>query len=151
MRNIVFVLMIALVASCNLKPKSPEFVRVENIERPTYYGGVITLKGDMIFHNPNKIGFDIKSTDIDVFINQKKVYTIDNLKANDVQANSEFAIPFKIEFESDKVYKGFLSTGLGMLSSKSVVFKLEGTVDLEVKGIPFQEDISFSKEIKISK
>lgn len=150
-RSIKMCSLISMVlVSCNLKPKAPEFRSVENIV-PSYDAGDVTIKGDIIMYNPNAVGFDIVSTDIDVFINQKDVYNITELKAINAKNKSEFTIPLDITFPAEKVYKGFLSTGLGLISSKTVTFKLQGDINYEVKGIPFTKKVDFAKELKISR
>lgn len=143
-------LLVLVVTACNVKPKAPEFRTVENIV-PTYNAGDVNIKGDIIMFNPNSVGFDIVSADIDVFINQKEVSTITDLKAINVKNKSEFTLPLDITFPADKVYKGFLSSALGLISSKSVTFKMEGDINFKVKGIPLNKKIEFSKELKIAK
>ncbi len=147
---LILTLTVALFSSCNLKPKAPEFKTVENIV-PNYKYGNVTITGDMIMHNPNPIGFDIISTDIDVFINQKIVSNITDLKAVNVKNKSDFTFPLDITFPAERVYKGFLGTALGLISSKTVTFKMEGEINFKVKGIPLKKDIEFIKELKISR
>ncbi|MEZ5007466.1 MAG: LEA type 2 family protein [Chitinophagales bacterium] len=150
-KSIAIITLVFLVAtSCQYKPKAPEFRTVENIV-PSYSAGDVNIKGDIIMFNPNAIGFDIVSTDIDVFINQKDVYNITELKAINAKSKSEFTIPLDITFPAEKVYKGFLSSGLGLISSKSVTFKMEGDINYKVKGIPLTKRVEFSKELKISR
>lgn len=141
---------ITFLAGCGFKPKAPEFKTVENIV-PSYSSGDVNIKGDIIMHNPNPIGFDIISTDIDVFINQKEVYNITDLKAINVKNKSDFTVPMDITFPADKVYRGFLGTALGLISSKTVTFKMKGEINYKVKGISLKKDIEFKKELKISK
>ncbi len=128
MRNYIAVSFLALVlalSSCNVKPKAPEFRSIQNIEKPTYKSGDVNIKGEIVMYNPNRFGFNIKNTEIDVFINQKNVTSIKKLDLTKVKVKNraEFAVPFDVTFPAEKVYKGLLSQGVGMLSSKTVTVR----------------------------
>lgn len=144
---------VLLVVGCSLKPKMPEFRDFGTIQEPDYQVGEINIKGDLLVYNPNRFGFNIDSAAIDVFINQKKVTTINKIDLSkvEIKKKSEFNIPFDVTFSAEKVYKGFLARGLGITTSSDVTFRFEGTVDLDVKGVKYTQPILVLKEIKISR
>jgi LEA14-like dessication related protein len=142
-----------LITSCSLKPKIPTFRDFGTIEDPDYSNGEVNIKGDIILYNPNRCGFNIDSAAVEVFVNQKKVSTIDkfDLTKVEIKKKSEIKIPFNVTFEAEKVYKGFLSRGLGLTTSSDVTFRLEGTVDFDVKGVKYTQPILVLRDIKISR
>jgi len=141
------------ITSCNTKPKVPAFREFGTIQEPIYSVGEVNIKGDIVLYNPNRYGFNIDSVAIDVFVNQKVVATIDRLDLSkvEIKKKSEINIPFNVTFKAEKVYKGFLARGLGLTTSSDVTFRLEGTVDFDVKGVKYTQPILVLKEIKISR
>ena len=149
--NALILVILLSCLSCSKKEVQPEFKSVENVSIDRK-AGTIYLKADLIMHNPNRIGLELKNADLDIFINAKNVGNVSQFDASTIKAKSDFTLPLNMEFPPSKVFSTFLQTGFGMIRTKTIDLGIEGTLRIKAAKITWPDvPVSFKKEIDISR
>lgn len=86
---------------------------------------------DLVYYNPNKIGFQVKRTEADVYIDGVYLGKAISDTLIHVAKKSDFVIPMKIKTDMKNVMKNAWSA----MTSKTVLVKAKGTIKAGVAGI----------------
>lgn len=86
---------------------------------------------DLIYYNPNKFGFQVKSTEADVYVDGVYLGKAVSDTLIKVAKRSDFLIPMKIKTDMKNLYKNAFSA----MANKSVLVKATGTITAGVAGI----------------
>lgn len=109
--------------SCS-SPKALEYKTYHNfnIEKLGFNNSAISL--DLEYYNPNNYGMQLKSTDLDIFINGNLLghSSLDTLIQ--IPRRDTFSIPVKFDVDMQNVFKNAWNTLIG----KEVLVKLTGKV-----------------------
>ena len=109
--------------SCS-SPKALEYKTYHNfnIEKVGFNNSAISL--DLEYYNPNNYGMQLKSTDLDIFINGNLLghSSLDTLIQ--IPRRDTFNIPVKFDVDMQNVFKNAWNTLIG----KEVLVKLTGKV-----------------------
>ena len=109
--------------SCS-SPKALEYKTYHNfnIEKLGFNNSAISL--DLEYYNPNNYGMQLKSTDLDIFINGNLLghSSLDTLIQ--IPRRDTFNIPVKFDVDMQNVFKNAWNTLIG----KEVLVKLTGKV-----------------------
>ena len=131
----------------------PEFQRMENVKVKTAtLQGDLILTADAIFNNPNGIGVDLNTMDLDVYVDEVAVAKVVQDISMDMKANADFTLPLKVEIPMVKVFKDAKGGLLGkLLKSRKAMVRMEGDINATFGGItatvPF--DYEHEYELKI--
>lgn len=121
----LLVLLILLACSCQ-SPKELVYRDFKNLKLGKLGFGASTLNLDLVYYNPNNFGLQLKSTDLDIFVDN----TYLGHSSQDLQINiprlAEFTLPLQIELDMKNALKNVLPTLFG----KEVVVKMTGKVKL---------------------
>lgn len=83
-----------------------------------------TVRMDLVYFNPNKVGLQLKRTDLDIFIDGTYLgHTAQEWQIT-IPKKQEFSIPIKIDVDM----KNLLKNGWNTLTRKEVLVKVTGKV-----------------------
>jgi LEA14-like dessication related protein len=121
---------ILLLFSCN-SFKVPEYKEFKNfnVDKMGFAESTVTM--DLVYYNPNKIGFQVKRTEADVYIDGVYLGKAISDTLIHVAKKSDFVIPMKIKTDMKNVMKNAWSA----MTSKTVLVKAKGTIKAGVAGI----------------
>ena len=86
---------------------------------------------DLIYYNPNSFGLQLKSTDLDVFLNNNYLgHTIQEQLVT-IPRQAEFSVPIKIDVDMQNL----LRNGLNGLLRSEVTVKVTGNVKVGKRNI----------------
>lgn len=129
----------------------PDFVKLDEYKITGLNKNEIKLSTNAYFHNPNDVGCEVVSTDIDVFVNGLEVSEVTQSKTIQLDAGNEFFIPLSTLIPLEKISKdkkGILGGLLTTLFNKNLKVKYEGIVTLKKMGIEFDIDIEGEEMLK---
>lgn len=150
--NVLLIATLCLFVACQEMAKEPVFKEMTNIKVADFKGDIVTLKADALFNNPNLFGVQIIKTDVQVEVNGNKVGKVNQVKAAEMPAMSDFSVPVEIEFDTNKVFKsgGFWGKALEVLANRSLKVKYNGTVTVKALEIELELPIDFENEIELN-
>ena len=119
----IFGFVVTAFLSCS-SPKALEYTTYHNftIESLGFSNSAISL--DLEYYNPNNFGMQLKSTDLDIFINGNLLghSSLDTLIR--IPKRDTFSIPVKFNVDMQNVFKNVWNT----LTGKEVLVRLSGKV-----------------------
>ena len=124
------ILPLFLMISCNVF-KVPEYKDFTNFKVEKWGMAESTITMDIVYYNPNKIGFQVKRTEADVYVDGVYLGKAISDTLIKVAKRSDFVIPFRINTDMKNVFKNAWSA----MSNKSVLIKANGTITAGVAGI----------------
>jgi len=86
---------------------------------------------DLVYHNPNKIGFQVKRTESDIYVDGVYLGHAVSDTIIKVDKKSDFIIPIQVQTDMKNLYKNAWSA----LTNKSVLVKAKGTITAGVAGV----------------
>jgi len=115
-------LLLLIISCATLKPIEYRTFKNFDIQRMGFSSTLVKM--DLVYFNPNSFGLQLKSTDIDIFIND--VYLGHSLQLYQVTLprKEEFSFPITIDVDMKNVLKNGLST----LFTSQVKVKIIGSV-----------------------
>lgn len=120
---LVFTTLTILLISCST-PKELEYRDFKNFGIEKLGFSATAIKMDLVYYNPNNFGLQLKSTDLDIFLDNNYLgHTIQEQLVL-IPSREEFSIPVKIDLDM----KNLLKNGLSTLLSNEVTIKVTGTV-----------------------
>ncbi|MEO6730984.1 MAG: LEA type 2 family protein [Ferruginibacter sp.] len=120
---LAFAILTILLISC-ATPKELEYRDFKNFEIERLGFSATAIKMDLVYYNPNNFGLQLKSTDLDIFLDNNYLgHTIQEQLVS-IPSREEFSIPVKIDVDM----KNFLKNGLSSILSNEVTVKVTGTV-----------------------
>jgi hypothetical protein len=129
---------IFLAASCSA-PKELVYRDFKNLKVEKLGFGSSTLNVDLIYYNPNNFGLQLKSTDLDVFIDSNYL----GHSSQDFQINipklAEFTLPLIIELDM----KNALRNAIPTLFGKEVLVRITGKVKLGKANVYKSFDVNY--------
>jgi LEA14-like dessication related protein len=112
-------------SSCR-EPKELVYRDFKNLKVEKLAFGASTLNVDLIYYNPNNFGLQLKTTDLDIFIDNNYLgHSSQDLQIN-IPRLAEFTLPLQIEVDMKNALKNALPTLLG----KEVLVRVTGKVKL---------------------
>ncbi len=139
-----FILILIWVTSC-VPPKKPTFIRTENISVQSIGLRQSVLKGNLVFHNPNRMRAVLQQSEIDVFINNEPAghTTLDTSII--IPSRDTFSIPVMVSIDM----KNFFRNAAILLTREKVQVRLSGNATLKRSGRYFRIPIQYSGEQKL--
>lgn len=145
MRNLlkagIFLTVIFIVISCG-KPRSLEYVSIQNFKIGTLSLGTSVISADLKFYNPNDFRVRLRKAEMDISVNSKFIgrSTLDTLMI--IPKKDSFLIPVRLNVDM----KSLITNSLGSLFSNEADLKMVGRARLG-KGI-FYFNFPFAYEGK---
>lgn len=137
-----------LFLSCE-NPQQPVFKSVENVRFKSFSianGGSVTLTGDALFHNPNRLGADVSGVDLDVYINGKMVtHVVQEVNAS-MSGNSDFTLPLNFKVPLKDAVKDFKFSINDIFKKKLVEYQLDGHIDVGLGSVQVSVPVKYKGE-----
>lgn len=119
----IFTTLTILLISCST-PKELEYRDIKNFTIDKIGFSATAIKMDMVYYNPNNFGLQLKTTDLDIFLDNNYLGHTVQEELVLIPRRAEFSVPVKIEVDM----KNFLKNGLATILSNEVMVKVTGTV-----------------------
>ncbi len=129
-----------------------EFMRLEDfrIEKINTFPNLnLQAKANARLNNPNPFSVEIRSTEFDIFIEDKHASRANQSLSIEMKRNSDFELPLDFEIPLGKI--GFFKDARNILSgawkNQSIKMRTVGRVKVSVLGlevdVPFEEETSY--------
>ncbi len=105
------------------------------------------LKGQAVFYNPNPQSGKLKSINVDIYVNEKKVGTVDQTMKIKIPAKGEFIVPLEVNLKMKEL--GFMDTLFGMLGGKKFDVRYEGYLKVNYRGVPIKVPVHYKDEVRV--
>ena len=122
---IYFLILIIAISSCTLT-QEPDFINLDEFKIISLNKNEIKLSASAHFKNPNDVGCEVVSTDINVFANELLVSTVNQTKSISLESDNKFYIPLAVSIPTKKIIKdksGFFNGLLTTLFNKNFSIK----------------------------
>lgn len=138
--------------SCSA-PEKPEFKAMKNVTARFVSPSEMVLSGISVYYNPNIVGGNLTSMNVNVWIDNINVGKLDQELSVAVPGLDTFEVPFEMGFNPEKVFeqKGILGSILSMLEKQSVQVKYVGNMKMEVMNVEFAVPVDYIEEISLNK
>jgi len=120
---LIFTVLTTLLISCST-PKELEYRNFKNFTIDKLGFSATSIKMDLIYYNPNNFGLQLKSTELDIFLDNNYLGHSVQEQLVSIPRREEFSIPVKIDVDM----KNLLRNGLATLWSNEVIVKVTGMV-----------------------
>jgi LEA14-like dessication related protein len=107
-----------------------------------------TLKAQAVFYNPNAKRGRLKKIKVDIFVDDKKVGSVDQELTIKIPARGEFIVPLQVDLAMKEL--GFMDTLFGVLGGKKFNVRYEGFLKLTYHGFPIKVPVNYKDEIRVS-
>ncbi|MCX6313950.1 MAG: LEA type 2 family protein [Sphingobacteriales bacterium] len=120
---LVLSVLVIFAPSCRA-PKDLEYHSFKNLQVDRVGFSATYLKLDLVCYNPNNFGLQLKSTDLEIWINNNYLgHTAQEYQVN-IPKRGEFILPLQIEVDM----KNMLKNAISSLANKEVLIKATGNV-----------------------
>ena len=116
-------LLTILLNSCST-PKELEYRDFKNFTVDKLGFSATSIKMDLVYYNPNNFGLQLKTTELDIFLNNNYLGHSVQEQLVEIPRRAEFAIPVRIDVDM----KNLLRNGLATLINNEVIVKVTGTI-----------------------
>lgn len=133
-------------------PKSPSFLKLEDLKVAKASRTNVILKADAVYHNSNNVSGTLTETNMKILVNDLEVTEINQRHSIPVPKESDFRVPVTIQFNPQKLNqenKGFLRKTLKSFLGKSMEVKYTGTITVEVLNIEFDVPVDYSEKVSL--
>jgi len=120
---LIYMLLTVLLVSCST-PKELEYREFKNftIEKLGFSASAIRM--DLVYYNPNNFGLQLKSLELDVFLDSNYVgHTVQEAFVS-IPRREEFSIPVMVDVDM----KNLLRNGFNSLFKTEVIVRVVGTI-----------------------
>ena len=121
--TIAFFFVPALLASCG-PPKALEYRTFNNFTIEKLGFSSSSVKMDLVYFNPNNYGLQLKSTDLDIYINDVFMGHTSQEYQITIPRKEEFSIPLQMDVDMQNLFKNSLNIAM----NNQVLVKLTGSV-----------------------
>ena len=123
-RQIALAFLLSFLFSACSTPKELEYRDFKNFTVDKLGFTSTAIRMDLVYYNPNNFGLQLKSTDLDIFLENNYLgHTIQEQQIT-IPKRAEFSIPIKIDVDM----KNLLKNGLITLLNNEVAVKVTGTI-----------------------
>ena len=117
------ILMTIWLTSCSA-PKELEYRDFRNFAIEKVGFSSTSIRMDLVYYNPNNMGLQLKSTDLDIFLDNNYLGHTVQEELVSIPKREEFYIPIKMDVDMKNLLKNSLLT----LMSNEVTIKVTGSV-----------------------
>ena len=148
MKRLIVLSIILLIGmtSCKNNYQLVVFKSIENIQLSKVENGVVNMSAEVILNNPNSVKVKLRSIDIDLFLQDKKVAIIQEKYSLKIEPLSDFSLPVDIGFNISEL--GLLESILGFFQRKEFEVHYVGKGKVTVRGFPVHIPIDYYHTLK---
>ncbi len=128
-----------LLLSCG-KVAEPEFRRIDNFGVKKLGIAETVIGFDVVYHNPNNFGVQVKETVLDVYLDSALIGKFHQLNVVDVTDNKEFSIPLEGSVSLQKA----IQLNLPAMVGRDVLVRAVGETRVGKAGVFVTKDIKYS-------
>jgi LEA14-like dessication related protein len=146
MRLLLLLIFITPLSSCKIF-ETPTYKDFRNFKISKFGLKESEISMDLVYHNPNSYGFDIKKSDLDIYIDGLYVGKSISDSLIHVDKKADFVIPIILKTDMKNIFKNVWNT----ISHKTVLFQAKGTIEAGYKKItkPFKVDYEGRHELSL--
>jgi LEA14-like dessication related protein len=127
--------------------KEPDFVGARNFKLASLGIKTSTIKTDLIYFNPNNFGLNMKSADLDVYLNNRFAgHSLLDTMVH-VPAKDTFSVPVSVQVDMKNVFPN----ALAILMSDSIDVRVEGKMKVGKAGIYINVPVKYQEKHAIRK
>ena len=89
----------------------------------------------------------LKSINVEIFVNEKKVGVVDQTMKIKIPAKGEFTVPLEVGLNMKEL--GFMETVFGMLGGKKFDVRYEGHLKVSYHGVPIKVPVKYKDQIRV--
>jgi LEA14-like dessication related protein len=142
---ILCLITILLLPSCRMV-KGPEFKSLENFKLAQFGLSESTITADLVFFNPNKYGYKIRSFEADIQLNKRLL----GRSVSNKEIEIDKLAPFRIPVEMKVNMRNLPLNTLNLFTKDSVTVNADGFVLVGIKGVYKQIPIHYEGKQKVS-
>ncbi len=142
----VSILLFSCGSSKEITFKEMNNIKIQNIKAD----GTVQVTADAVMHNPRRVKAKVTYMECEVFIDDKKMAEVAQLKETKVPKRSDFAIPLETKISLKKVLGNALSLAKSALGDGKIDMKLDGVVKVKVFGKTFTVPFIYEEETPVS-
>jgi LEA14-like dessication related protein len=142
-------LLAALLQFSACRIQSPEYRGIENLHLEALSKGGMELGAEAVFYNPNKLHCKLKDVHFDIYMNNDKMATIEEMKDVKIAKNSEFRIPLNIIVNPEGNFLATIKNIFGAIKDREVAVRFQGLIFLKAYLIPIKIPINDTKKVTI--
>jgi LEA14-like dessication related protein len=120
---VIFLYLLFIMPSCQ-SPKELVYKDFKNFSIEKLGFSSSAIKMDLIYYNPNNFGLQLKSTDLDIFIDGNYLGKTSQEYQVGILKRSDFAIPLKMNIDMKNIFKN----AVGSLFGQEVLVKVTGRI-----------------------
>lgn len=146
MKKLIIALVLGvLMIGCTVT-EDIEFNKLENVRFGGVKDGMVSLKSDALFNNPNDYSVTIKSIDCDVYIDDNKVSELHQKLAKKIPSNSDFTLPIEIDIPAKELKKNLKGIITGLFKQQKAIIKMDGVLKVDVAGVIIPVSFDYEEE-----
>ncbi len=126
--------LLLITASCK-RPEAPVFEKVREIKVIEESNDLLLLTAYADFYNPNNYRIILKRADIDVFLNEKMITTLEKEYNLEIDKKSSFSIPLQVALSREEISNNILSHALNILLGRKLTVNYTGHIRVKAWGM----------------
>ena len=128
---LLFVIAIFTLGGCSFK--APTYQSMSELKVDKLTKKEITVKGEMVFNNPNKTNLNLNDIFLQMSTNKNVLGTFSQDLNSEVKAYSNFTVPFTISFAPSELGQNLVSTALSAFSKEKLKVSIKGYIKVKSK------------------
>lgn len=115
-----------LMSSCAIK--APTFQSMSELKVTTFTKKEITVKGEIIFNNPNKNRLNLNDIKLQMSSNKNLLGSFYQELNSPIEPFSNFTVPFAITFDPVQLGQNLISTAISAFSKSKIKVAFKGYI-----------------------
>lgn len=145
MKPLLFFVLVALLTADLFK--EPDFIDARNFRLAAIGLKSSTVKTDLVYFNPNNFGLNLKTAEMDVYLNQRYAgHSLLDTMVH-VPAKDTFFVPVSVQVDMKNVFPNALT----ILMSDSIDVRVEGKMKVGKAGIYINLPVRYQEKHAIRK
>ena len=136
-----------LLSGCSLEPVT--FDRITNVRLLDREDHFVNMEADAVLYNPNNASGKVKSIDLEVYFQERRIALVSELADAKVSANSEFEVPLRMKLDMDKIQENWLETLAGIFNKRSLDLHFKGKIKLKIHGVSRNIPVDYIHTLEI--
>jgi LEA14-like dessication related protein len=145
LKPLLFFVLVALLTADLFK--EPDFIDARNFRLAAIGLKSSTVKTDLVYFNPNNFGLNLKTAEMDVYLNQRYAgHSLLDTMVH-VPAKDTFFVPVSVQVDMKNVFPNALT----ILMSDSIDVRVEGKMKVGKAGIYINVPVRYQEKHAIRK
>lgn len=145
---LLFILSIVMVAGCK-SPDPPILKEIRNVKIGSIINNEMIVSGEALVMNPNNFSATLNSLNLEVFLEDKKIATIQETVSYKILPNEDSAIPLRGTIDLKTVEKILNEKGLKILMGQELPLLFKGTARAKVHGVNMKIPVNYIERINL--